>query len=95
MSLTSISSYFALPKSTKTFEIRSSYTDFSRKKRQGQSLALFFSFISFVKLTSTPPQLDVELTTSKHQVWKLLILNAILFLFIHLYAPAGTGEIYE
>lgn len=50
---------------------------------------------SFVKLTSTPPQLDVELTTSKHQVWKLLILNAILFLFIHLYAPAGTGEIYE
>ena len=51
--------------------------------------------ISFVKLTSTPPQLDVELATSKHQVWKLLILNAILFLFIHLYAPAGTGEIYE
>ena len=58
---------------------------------------LFFSMIYFlfVKLTSTPPQLDVELTTSKHQVWKLLILNAILFLFIHLYAPAGTGEIYE
>ena len=55
---------------------------------------LFYGF-SFVKLTSTPPQLDVELTTSKHQVWKLLILNAILFLFIHLYAPAGTGEIYE
>ena len=37
----------------------------------------------------------MELTTSKHQVWKLLILNAILFLFILLYAPSGTGEIYE
>ena len=59
------------------------------------NMTSLISKISFVKLTSTPPQLDVELTTSKHQVWKLLILNAILFLFIHLYAPAGTGEIYE
>ena len=53
------------------------------------SITFFIFFIfylpsSFAKLISTPIWLVVEVTTSEYQVWKLLILNVILFLFIHL-----------